>query len=209
MRRVVVVVCALATIAIVGGHAVGQEGAALSAGAPMTDRELAGEIARREADLARYNERLSRLESETAGIRSDLERREAELGAQESQVRRRIVTLCRLRQGGYLHLLRGASSLTDLMRRARYARSLANADLASLREHQRLVAELEGRRADLASQIETQRQLRERIATYRDELEAERRRRLEPPDPFFDDVTAEAPAAPFDPALGPSPWIDL
>jgi septal ring factor EnvC (AmiA/AmiB activator) len=166
------------------GRAAGQESDAMSDSSAMTMSELEDEIARREEDLGRYGEQLTRLEQEVAAVRTELDAREVELAAREAHVRARVVTLCRLRRGGYLHLLRGARSWTDLVRRARYARAIADRDLAALAEHQRQVDELAARRAELAQRVSSVIGLRERIDLYRQELEAERDRRQVSSDPL-------------------------
>ena len=100
------------------------------------------------------------------------------LRRQEAQVRARLVTLCRLSQGGYLQLLQDASSLADLFRRAQFARGLIDGDLDALREHQTEVDSINLRRRQLDRRLAAQRQLQERIEHYRLELETERERRV-------------------------------
>ena len=122
MRHRLHLAVVLVALALAVAPAAGQEGlpGAAPAGSSMTLAELEAEIAEREVDLQRYGERLERLEAETTEVRAALETRVAELRQQEAHVRARIVTLCRLRQGGYLHLLRGAGSLSELVRRLRF-----------------------------------------------------------------------------------------
>lgn len=153
----------------------------------MTLVELEEEIRRREHDLERYNEQLAELERENAELRRELDAHGADLARQERQVRARLVTLCRLSRGGYLQLLGGASSWADLFRRAQFARTLVDQEMEALNEHQRQVEALEERRGQLDQRLAAQRRLRERIAGYREELEAERERRLverRQPDPL-------------------------
>ena len=204
MRRLAPLAAVALGLVVATGRAGGQ--GAFSDGAvasEMTAAELEDEIARREADLARHGARLARLEASEARVRDELAAHAAELGRQESQVRARIVTLCRLRQGGYLHILRGASSWTDLVRRARYARTLAAHDLEVLRRHHEGVQALETRRRELDERLDEARGLRDRIAGYRDELRAELERRASPAPGHLssDDLMRPSPET--------AAWIDL
>ncbi len=193
---------AVLAVALVVGDAAGQSGGLEETPLIMSLVELEDEISRREADLRRYGAQLELLESRNAELQHELERHEAELRVQESQARARIVTLCRLRHGGAVQLLRGARTWSDLIRRARVARFIADGDVTALRSHQGRVEALAERRRELESRLQSQRALRSRIATYQQELEVERHRRLrrqqEPdfPQSTFFHSTGEAATAP-------------
>jgi peptidoglycan hydrolase CwlO-like protein len=152
----------------------------------MTLEELEEEIARREADLQRYSSRLAELDQQNEALRADLEQREATARARERSLRTRIVGLCRLTRGGYVALLLGAHTWTDLLRRAELARSVVDRDVEALRAHRVELEQLRQQRRTLAEQLETQRTLADRISLYQQELEAERQRRvtLETPPPL-------------------------
>jgi septal ring factor EnvC (AmiA/AmiB activator) len=200
----------LVLVVAAAGLATGQEaGAPVQQGlaSEMTAGELQEELSRREEDLRRYTERLRHLEADAAVVQTELDARAAAVHEQEGLVRARLVTLCRLRQGGYLHLLRGARSVSDLMRRARYARAVAEHDLASLRDHQGRVADLERRRAELAAQRTAQRQLREQIAAYRDELARQSEQAAEAAEVEGASGWA-SPGTSFDGAAAEASWID-
>jgi len=158
-------------------EASGQSGGASFDAATMTDEELEGEIQRRTGDLDRYTEHLGRLERTTREARGALDLRERELHVQQSEARRSVVTLCRLSRGGFVHLLSGAQSWTDLFRRAELARVLARRELGALRDYQSGVEELETRRNTVEQRLTAHRALRERTRTYRQALELERTRR--------------------------------
>lgn len=164
----------------------------------MSLEELEAEIARREADLARYTERLESLERQNEQVRQRLERRAEELRLRELTLRGRVVTLCRLSRGGFVQLLRGAPTVAALIRRAQIASTVVDRDIAVLEEHQRRVEELEQEQTQLDQRLAAQRDLQQRIARYRTELEAERQRRLERRsmgggDPFGLDDAAPSP----------------
>ncbi len=169
---------ALIILALIASQAAGQQADIEPQPLAMTLPELEEELRRREEDLGRYSQRLSALESQNAEVRGELESREQVLRRQEAQVRARLVTLCRLSQGGYLQLLQDASSLADLFRRAQFARGLIDGDLDALREHQTEVDSINLRRRQLDRRLAAQRQLQERIEHYRLELETERERRV-------------------------------
>lgn len=144
----------------------------------MTLTEIQEELSRREADLSRYNERLEELERQNNAVRQQIIERENELQQQESNVRERIVTLCRLSRGGFMQLLGGAQTLSDLMRLAQLARAVVDQDIEALTAHQTGMEELEAQRQQLSERVESQRRLRERISHYQQDLEAERQRRI-------------------------------
>ena len=144
----------------------------------MSLAELEDEISRRQEDLRRHQERLSEIERENETVRRELDARASVLGNRETHVRERIVTLCRLSRGGYVQLLRGAETWTDLVRRAQLARAVMDDDITVLRAHQTEVEDLERQRRELDERLERQRDLNDRITRYRRELEEERQRRL-------------------------------
>ena len=193
MRRGVLA-AVLCVMALAASHAGGQEVELPAVPPGMTLGELEDELRRREEDLARYQARLEDLESQNAAVGAELEARARELALHERQVRRQLVTLCRLSQGGYVLLLQDARSMADLFRRIQLARSLVDEDMEALRGHQRAVDALEVRRRELAGSLEAQRQLQEQVAQYRLELEAERERRVS--------AEAQAPAPAYDMGLG-------
>jgi peptidoglycan hydrolase CwlO-like protein len=143
----------------------------------MTLREINEEIARREADLRRYQEQLAALERQNDTLRAELDEREQALANRQAQVRSFLRTLSQLTQGGYLQLLRGASNWIDLVRRIELTRDAVGRKLAALQQHQEQMAELQQRRSELADQLAQQQQLQERITKYREQLEFERDRR--------------------------------
>lgn len=170
-----------------------QAGAGLDDALGMTLEELEEEIARREADLQRYSSRLAELEQQNEALRADLARREATASERERTLRTRIVGLCRLTRGGYVALLLGARTWTELLRRAELARSVVDRDVEALRAHRSELDQLRRQRQQLAEQLDAQRALADRISLYQQELEAERQRR----------VTLEAPPPlPADESLG-------
>jgi peptidoglycan hydrolase CwlO-like protein len=144
----------------------------------MTLPELEDELRRRQQDLDRYGERLDGLEQQNDEVRRELEARGEVLRRQESEVRARLITLCRLSRGGYLQMLGGSRSWADLFRRSQFARSLVDQELEALGAHQSEVEELDRRYRQLDRRLNEQRQLQERIVQYQRELEAERERRL-------------------------------
>ncbi len=168
----------LIVLALIAGQAAGQPADVDPEPLGMTLQELEEELRRRQEDLGRYSQRLSTLEQQNLEVRGELEGRETVLRRHESQVRARLVTLCRLSQGGYLQLLQDASSVADLFRRAQFARGLVSDDLGALREHQAEVDAITLRRRQLDRRLAAQRQLQERIEQYRLDLEAERERRV-------------------------------
>lgn len=175
-----------ATCALAPAAARAQAGSGLDDALGMTLEELEEEIARREADLLRYSGRLTELERQNDTLRADVDQREAAARVRERSLRTRIVGLCRLTRGGYVALLLGAHTWTDLLRRAELARTVVDRDVEALRAHRVELEELRDRRRHLAEQLETQRALADRISLYQRELEAERQRRvtLENPPPL-------------------------
>jgi len=139
--------------------------------------EIEEEIARRRADVSRYQERLAELARQNDEVRRDIEQKATVLHDRESIIKARIITLCRLGRGGYMQLLRGAESWSALFRRSQLVRSVIEGDLRVLREHQEQVEILERQRQALDQRIAAQQELTDRIALYQQELEAEVERR--------------------------------
>jgi len=187
------VLAALALAVVVPARPAWAQGSGLDDALGMTLQELEEEIARREDDIRRYAERLAQLEGQNDEVRLDLERREANARRHERGLRGRIVSLCRLSRGGYVALLLGAHTWTELLRRAELARTVVDRDVDALRAHTGELEQLRLQRRQLAEQLETQRALSDRISLYQQELEAERQRRLalENPPPLPTDESLE------------------
>jgi chromosome segregation ATPase len=144
----------------------------------VSDEELDGEIAARQADLERTRARVQAIEADLDAAREELEGARRAAGEIESHLVARASLLYRLtRHGAALRFLLGPGSGTASLRRIGTLERLVRESLERRREIGLHLARTEERIETASEQLATARRLESGLEAAREELEAERARR--------------------------------
>ncbi|HUT77772.1 MAG TPA: hypothetical protein VM285_08810 [Polyangia bacterium] len=147
----------------------------------VSDDELAGELAARQADLERTRARLRAIEAELDTAREELDSARRAAGEIEMHLAARASLLYRLsRHGGALRYLLGSGTGTAALQKIATLKRLVRGSLEQRRDAGLRLAELEERIEAAGAERMTASELELRFEAAREELEAERARRGRP-----------------------------